>query len=165
MSSIIGALPRRLSRLPFNAGTVGLVALVIFIGTVMAKESVEFGLKPLVVVAIGIHLWMILRRHDDMVTNAKTGRIYAWILSVLAVFLVLMSLRLSSTSVEGFNYALLGYYLIFLVLVVPVMLSCALRRSSMPEDGYELGESLGHASRDGNGIKTSLNSGESLLIE
>jgi len=130
--------PNTLTRLPFNVSLIGLICSFFFGGLLLIDSSTNLSLKPFLILVFLVHLWLFLSRLRDISETRILGRIYAWIVCGTGIFLVALSIINPSTGyVQNFNRALLGFYMIFLVIAFPLIISCAIRGSNSLDGGAE----------------------------
>ncbi len=132
-------IPTRLSRLQFVIGTVALIGL----GAVGLGAGFDFK-APLMFVIIA-HGFTFQARLFDISTTRKIGKYYAWGMCIVAVVFMLATPRLSThRSLSDYNQFLFSLYFLFLVLVLPLIISCSLRGTRKLDANSEEGGSEIH---------------------
>ena len=120
---------KRLKLLPFVGATTLLVIVTYLLGFGMIETDIQM-VKPLVVLAISGHFILFRARAVDISPSGKWRIAYAYGVCGLALFAILFFVRIrATTSIEEWNSAMLGYYAVFNILVLPLFLA-NLRRSS-----------------------------------
>ena len=122
IKNILEIVPTRLSKLQFIISTVALVGL----GAIALGAEIDFK-RPLMFVIIA-HGYVFQARLFDISTTRKIRKYYAWGMCIVAIAFMFTTPRLSTIrSLSDYNQFLFFIYFMFLLLVSPLIISCALR--------------------------------------
>lgn len=124
------------SRWGFALGTL-VVNIVVFSGCLLvATQTLPLGSKPIALTGLAAQMALIRKRESDIQPKRRWRFGYAAVFAVLAFFWVVattgVGIRDEDRRIEAVSSAVLGGFLMFQFLILPVTVSCCARKAPLP---------------------------------
>ena len=124
------------SRWGFGLGTLAINIVVFSVCFLVAMQTLPLGSKPIALTGLAAQMALIRKRESDIQPKRRWRFGYAAVFAVLAFTWMVspmgIGIRNEDRRIEVISQVVLGGFLMFQLLILPVTVSCCVRKAPLP---------------------------------